>query len=303
MDNITLNFTDTEPEFEEVFGEGVNTSDTYFEIDSSAMLDNLPAYGGMLIAECVLATLQVLISIAATLKIARWGRNYRNQMLTQFSIARLVDRIANLSLFLCPDLTIKTYDILMGVRVHVDLVLVILVIFFIKHMYESLIIVVVKVVKNDLYKVLCCSWLLPLPFSALYVCLVTYNCVSPWMAYFTICCAFRWPVMIIGTGLYLKILFKVTMDSIRYYAKSLTALTFFLCLVINLYVLSADITKLWYAQNYLPIFLNTVLGLILDSLAVCLYVILVLKAYGKTTDRVHRKVNNGISVNNVNSVV
>lgn len=232
-----------------------------------------------IIVEIIMTAIELVLSTTAAIKISRWRRNFRNQMIMQLSIARFIKRVIFFVQFMGEKYGIDSSTIfktsLTACQVYIDFVIIILVCFFIKHMYDSIITVIVKISINNLYNVLCYSWLIPLPVTIANMVVVSTKLLEEWTSYFLICIIFRWPLIIIGTALYLTILYKVLTDKIRKFARSLTILTFFLCLVINFYLLSKDIIKLWCFQSFSTILISYVLGFILNFLILCLYVILI----------------------------
>ncbi|XP_026762826.2 uncharacterized protein LOC113521491 [Galleria mellonella] len=236
-------------------------------------------FGAFIIIEIVMTALELIISIVAALKIQRWRRNYRNQMLMQLSIVRFLKRIVLVIIYLKESKIISTgielETAILSSQTYIDFVIVILVFFFIKHMYDSLIVVLVKISQNNLYKVLICSWLLPLPIAIIFTTLVVTNILNQWLMYLLICCIFKWPLMFMGTVLYLTILHKVLKDKIRQFARSLTIITFLLCLVINFYLFSKDIIELWCGVSFSTLLISYILGFLLNFLILCLYIILI----------------------------
>lgn len=237
-------------------------------------------FEGFIIIEIVMTALELLLSILAASKIARWRRNYRNQMLMQLSLVRFIKRILSLVEF-CRNRGIifsseALTTMLISSQIYVDFVIVILVFFFIKHMYDSLIVVLVKISQHSLVKVLACSWLLPVPISAFGTAIIVNQILDEWLVYLLMCCIIRWPLMLLGTLLYVTIIFRVFKDSIRKFASSLAVTTFLLCFVINLYLFSKDIIFLWCFHSFTTELVSYILGFFLNSLILSLYIILVL---------------------------
>lgn len=236
-----------------------------------------------IIIEIVMTAIEIILSTTTAIKISRWRRNFRNQMMMQLSIARFIKRIIFFVEFMGKKYEVNSSSlfktILTSCQVYIDFVIIILVCFFIKHMYDSLIIVIVKISKNNLYCVLCCSWFLPLPISVACMLIITTQVLDEWTSYFLICLIFRWPLIILGTTLYLTILYKVLTDKIRKFARSLTIVTFFLCLVINFYLFSKDIIKLWCFHSFSTNVISYVSGFILNFLILCFYVILIIPTF------------------------
>ncbi|XP_059054054.1 uncharacterized protein LOC131848268 [Achroia grisella] len=242
--------------------------------------DTLSLFSAFIIIEIVMTALELIISITAALKIQRWRRNYRNQMLMQLSLVRFLKRVVLTVIYLKENNLITTGTQLdaavLGCQTYIDFVIVILVFFFIKHMYDSLIVVLIKISQNNLYKVLICSWLLPLPIAIIFTTVVVTNVLDKWLMYLLICSIFRWPLMLIGTVLYLMILHKVLKDKIRQFARSLTVITFLLCLVINFYLFSRDVIELWCSHSFSTLLVSYLLGFLLNFLILCLYIILII---------------------------
>lgn len=233
-----------------------------------------------IIIEIVMTAIEIVLSTTAAIKISRWRRNFRNQMIMQLSIARFIKRLIFFVQFMGEKYGIDSSTLfrtsLITCQVYIDFVIIILICFFIKHIYDSVIIVVIKISIQNFYSVLRYSWLIPLPISVVNMVIVSTKLLDEWTSYFLICLVFRWPLIIIGTTLYLIIIYKVLTDKIRKFARSLTILTFFLCLIINFYLLSKDIIKLWCFESSSTILISNVLGFILNFLILCFYIILIL---------------------------
>lgn len=251
-------------------------------------------FEAFIVIEIVMTALELILSILAATKIARWRRNYRNQMLMQLSLVRFIKRIISLVEFCRNTGQISSSEalttMLISAHIYLDFVIVILIFFFIKHMYDSLIVVLVKISQNNLVKVLACGWLLPVPISALGTALIVNHIVGKWLVYLLICCVFRWPLMFLGTLLYVTILFRVFKDSIRQFASSLAVTTFLLCLVLNLYMFSRDIIFLWCFHSFTTKLVSYVLGFVLNLLILSLYIILILlnvKCQSKSKNTLH----------------
>lgn len=235
-------------------------------------------FEAFIISEIVMTATELLLSSVAALKISRWRSNYRNQMLMQLSLVRFLKGIIFLIEFkkahlIASSLTGKT--ILTSFQIYIDFVIVILVCFFIKHMYDSVIIVIVKISKFNLYSVLCCSWLLPVPISIIWTAVIVTNLLNERIAYLVICLVFRWPLIFLGTALYFTVLYNVLIDKIRRFASSLTIVTFLVCFVINFYLFSKDIIKLWCFESFSTILISYVSGFILNFLILCFYIMLI----------------------------
>lgn len=238
------------------------------------------------ILELVMTSLELMIWIAAAIKSPRWRKNYRNQMLMQISLARFVKRLIFTFKYLIspeqesPDQKslsegslVRT--VLDSAQIYIDFVIVILVFFFVKHMYDSLIIVLVKVRQNSLYKISICSWLLPAPISAMWTVIIISKILNKWLVYLLICCLFRWPLIFLGTSVYIAVLYRVLSDKIRKFARSLTIVTFLMCLVVNFYLVSKDIIELWCLQSFKTRLISSVSGLVMNFLILSLYIILI----------------------------
>lgn len=232
------------------------------------------------ILEIVMTALELLLSTVAAIKIKRWRKNFRNQMLMQLSVARFIKRLIFLVQFMREksedDPSNKIKIALLSLQIYIDFVIIILVSFFIKHMYDTLIIVIVKISKNNLYSALYWSWLLPIPVSSMWTVITIIEVLDEWMSYFLICLLFRWPLILLGTLTYLTVLYNVMTDKIRKFARSLTVVTFFLCLVVNFYLFSKDVIKLWCFKSFSTILVSYILGFTLNFLILCFYVILIM---------------------------
>ncbi|PZC84217.1 hypothetical protein B5X24_HaOG205412 [Helicoverpa armigera] len=74
-------------------GQFTNISDTSalnITNPESELYNEYPIFQIFVIIELVMTTLELIISIVAAIKMPRWRRNYRNQMLMQLSFASLV---------------------------------------------------------------------------------------------------------------------------------------------------------------------------------------------------------------------
>lgn len=241
--------------------------------------DTSPVFEAFIIIEIVMTALELTLTILATCKLKLWRKNYRNQMLMQLSLVRFLKRIFALIEFLkdkgtIPD-SLQLSTLVTSAQVYMDFVTVILIVFFIKHMYDSLIVVLVKISQNNLVKVLTCAWLLPLPISIVCTAITATKALDNWMMYLLMCAIFRWPLMFIGTLLYITILFRVLNDKIRKFARNLTVITFFLCLVMNLYLFCKDVIWLWCIHTFSTVLLSYLLGFAMNFLVLCLYLTLI----------------------------
>lgn len=241
--------------------------------------DTSTVFEAFIIIEIIMTTLELILTIWATCKLKLWRKNYRNQMLMQLSLVRFLKRIFILIEFLkdkgsIPD-SLQLSTLVTSVLTYIDFVIVILIVFFIKHMYDSLILVLVKISQNNLVKVLTCAWLLPLPISIVCTVLTTTKVLDYWMMYLLMCAIFRWPLMFIGTLLYITILFRVLNDKIRKFARNLTVITFSLCLVMNLYLFCRDVIWLWCIHTFSTVLFSYILGFVMNFLVLCLYLILI----------------------------
>lgn len=241
--------------------------------------DTSPVFEAFIIIEIVMTALELTLTILATCKLKMWRKNYRNQMLMQLSLVRLLKRIFTLIEFLkdkgsIPD-SLQLSTLVTSAQIYTDFVTVILIVFFIKHMYDSLIVVLVKISQNNLVKVLTCAWLLPLPISIVCTAITATKVLDDWMMYLLMCAIFRWPLMFIGTLLYITILFRVLNDKIRKFARNLTIITFLLCLVMNLYLFCKDVIWLWCIHTFSTILLSYLLGFAMNFLVLCLYLTLI----------------------------
>lgn len=241
--------------------------------------DTSPVFEAFIIIEIVMTALELILTILATCKLKLWRKNYRNQMLMQLSLIRFLKRIFILIEFLkdkgtIPD-SLQLSTLVISAQIYTDFVNVILIVFFIKHMYDSLIVVLVKISQNNLVKVLTCAWLLPLPISIVCTAITATKVLDYWMMYLLMCAIFRWPLMFIGTLLYITILFRVLNDKIRKFARILTIITFLLCLVMNLYLFCKDVIWLWCIHTFSTILLSYLLGFAMNFLVLCLYLTLI----------------------------
>lgn len=233
--------------------------------------------------EILMTTIELIVSIVAAIKMPRWRRNYRNQMLMQLTFARFIKRIIFTVKFMddhhkITHSTVVT-DLIHCFRIYIDFVIVILVFFFIKHMYNSLIIVLVKISHNSFYRVLTCSWLIPIPISIGWTVVIITEFVDEWYVNLFICSLFRWPLIFLGTGLYLTIVYRVLSDKIRQFARSLTVVTFFLCLTINVYLFSKDVFDLWCIHSLSTLIISYISGFLMNVLILILYIVLIMLSY------------------------
>lgn len=237
------------------------------------------AFDAFNILEIVMTSLELMLWIGAAIKMPRWRKNYRNQMLMQLSVARFIKRLIFTCMYLQKQGAITGWihltTFLNSSQIYIDFVIVIFVFFFIKHMYDSLIIVLVKCRQNSLYKVSICAWLLPAPISAVWTAVIVCKALNEQLVYLLICCIFRWPLILMGTAVYVTILFKVLSDKIRKFARSLTVVTFLMCLVINFYLVTKDVIKLWCVQSLNTTLLGYVSGFAMNFLILTFYIILI----------------------------
>lgn len=233
-----------------------------------------------IILEIIMTALELFIWIAAAIKVPKWRRNYRNQMLLQLSLARFIKRVFFMFQYFAThnffSTTSNTGIVLSSFQIYVDLVVVTLVFVFIKHMYDSLIIVMVKLNQTNLSKILICAWLIPIPISAVWSAIIFGQVLDIWTVYFIICCFFRWPMMILGTWLYVTILYRVLSEQIRKFARSLTITTFLLCLVTNFYLFSKDVIELWCLKSFITLLISYLSGFLLNFLILTFYIILII---------------------------
>lgn len=273
---------------------GVSTSNTsetdmdYNTTDSAQRFKNVypvtsTMFEAFIITEMVMTALELIISITTVIKMPRWRKNYRNQMLMQLSLVRFVKRIVLLLKFYDDQSTNPTMSTLTificSAQIYVDLVIALLVIFFINHMYNSLIIVLVKISKNTFYKTCICMWFLPVPISAAWTAVLVFKVLDEWTVYLLICCVFKWPIIFLGTCFYIIILYQVLSDKIRKFARSLTILTFLLCLVTNFYLFSKDVIELWCLKSFFTLLISYLSGFLLNFLILCLYAVLIVLNY------------------------
>ncbi|KAJ8716121.1 hypothetical protein PYW08_013406 [Mythimna loreyi] len=239
------------------------------------------------IIELVMTSLELIISIFAASKMPRWRRNYRNQMLMQLTFARFIKRIIFTLKFLDCQGNIALDDIVKNVlycfQIYMDFVIVVLVFFFIKHMYNSLIIVLVKISHNSFYRVLFCSWLIPIPISVVCTTVIVTGLMEKWYVTLMICSIFRWPLIFIGTSLYIAIVYRVMSDNKRQFARSLAVVTFLLCLNINVYLFSKDVMDLWCITSLMTLLISYVSGFLMNFLILVLYIILIIFSYNNKT--------------------
>lgn len=252
---------------------------------SSTRYDEI--YSAFNILEIVMTSLELMLWIGAAIKMPRWRNNYRNQMLMQLSVARFIKRLVFTIRYytteanpqkqetIASDSWENFYVFLSSAQIYIDFVIVILVFFFIKHMYDTLIIVLVKCRQNSLHKVSMCAWLLPAPISAVWTAIIVCKALDEKLVYLIICCVFRWPLIFIGTAVYITVLYRVLTDKIRKFARSLTVLTFFMCLVINFYLFSKDVIKLWCFESQNTTLISYVSGFVMNFLILTFYILLI----------------------------
>lgn len=237
-------------------------------------------FEAFIIIEIVMTALELIIWTVAAIKTQRWRKNYRNQMLLQLSVVRFLKRLVFLVIFLKENKIIECSEginyALLSATIYIDFVIVILVFFFIKHMYDSLIVVLVKISETRLWKVVTCSWLVPLPLSGACTAVVATRVLDPGLVYLLICCLFRWPLMLLGTVLYLTILYKVLNDKIRKFARSLTIITFLMCLLINFYLFSKDVIELWCLKSFTTLLISYISGLLMNIIILGFYIVLIM---------------------------
>ncbi|KAH9637186.1 hypothetical protein HF086_016208 [Spodoptera exigua] len=191
----------------------------------SLVYNNYSIFGTFVVIELVMTTLELIISIVAAIKMERWRKNYRNQMLMQLTVARFIKRIIFTFKFLeCRDKITDSEAVanfLYCFQLYIDLVIAVLVFFFIKHMYNSLIIVLVKISQNSFYKVMSYSWLIPIPIVVVCSVIIATDFVDKWYVNLLMCSVFRWPLIFVGTGVYIAIVYRILSDRIRQFARSL----------------------------------------------------------------------------------
>lgn len=286
------NASETElPTSTEEFFDVTNTEDIDNSTEANVFYSEYPetmsVFEAFMITEIIMTALELTISVLAAIKIPRWRKNYRNQMLMQLSLARFVKRVILLLKFYDernkPSFS-NTNTTLNISQIYIDFVIVVLVFFFIKHMYDSLIVVVVKLNQESLNKISICSWLLPLVITAIWAVIIIAKVLDEWYVYLFICCLFRWPLIFVGTMVYITIVYKVLSDKIRRFARSLTIVTFLMCLVTNFYLFSKDIIELWCLKHsYLTLLTSYISGFLLNFLILCFYVILIILNFNHNT--------------------
>ncbi|XP_060802514.1 uncharacterized protein LOC132902242 [Amyelois transitella] len=241
--------------------------------------DTLSVFEAFIMIEIIMTAIELCIWTVAALKIQRWRKNYRNQMLMQLSVVRFLKRLIFLLVYLrdCSVITtsVPVNTILISSQFYIDFVIVFLVLFFVKHMYDSLIVVIVRISQNNLIKKLAVAWLLPLPITMACTSIISFNVLNEWTVSLLICSLIRWPLILISTILYLTILFRVLKEKIRKFARSLAVITFLLCLVINLYLFSKDVINLWCLNSFPAVLTSYLLGFFLNFLILCLYITLI----------------------------
>lgn len=253
----------------------------------SVMYSEYPIFGTFVVIELVMTTLELIISIVAAIKMEKWRKNYRNQMLMQLTVARFIKRIIfTFKFFECRDKITDSEAVanfLYCFQLYIDLVIVVLVFFFIKHMYNSLIIVLVKISQNSFYKVMSYSWLIPIPITVVCTVIIVTNLVDKWYVNLLMCSVFRWPLIFVGTGVYITIIYRVLSDKIRQFARSLAVVTFLLCLTINVYLFSKDIMDLWCLVSLPTLLIGFISGFLMNVLILVLYIILLILTYQNKT--------------------
>lgn len=230
-----------------------------------------------IVIEIVMVVLELLLSIGAAVKMKQWRRNYRNQMLTQISLVRFLKRVIGYIIFLEKNRAIPTQQepslLNLCSIIYFNFVTIFLVFFLIKHMYDTLIVVFVKVTKNSLYKVTIFAWLFPIVLTGLWIAFISYNVMDKWLVDLIFCSLFKWTFTVIGTILYICILHRIIEDKFRKFAASLAIITFMLCLTINMYTITSDISRLF--RCYSLIVMKYIFGFVLNCLVLCLYVALI----------------------------
>ena len=243
-------------------------------------------FSSFVLIELIMTTIELIITIVAAIKMPKWRKNYRNQMLMQLTFARFIKRIIFTFKFLeCQGITFTETiaSVLNCCLIYIDFVIVILVFFFIKHMYNSLIIVLVKISHMSFYRVLYCSWLIPVPISVAWTLVIITELMGKWQVNLLICSIFRWPLIFIGTGLYIAIVYRVLSDKIRQFARSLAVVTFLLCLSINVNLFSKDVIELWCLKSLVTLLISYISGFLMNFLILVLYIILIILSYNNKT--------------------
>jgi hypothetical protein len=258
--------------------------------------ENLTPFEAFVIIEIIMTALELIMWIFAAIRIPKWKKNYRNQMLLQISVIRFFKRLVFLIVFLKELEVIPRTEALettlLSLQIYIDFVIVILVFFFIKHMYDSLIVVLVKISELSLYKVLLHAWLLPIPISAVWTAIVANGVLNYWSVYLLICAVFRWPLMLLGTLLYLTILYRVLTDRIRKFARSLAITTFLLCLIINFYLFSKDVIELWCLDNFSTLLVSYISGFLLNLLILYFYIVLIMLNFKSMNTKLSQSIPN-----------
>lgn len=254
--------------------------------------DALSVFEAFIITEIVMTALELLIWAVAASRMQRWRKNYRNQMLLQLSVVRFLKRLVFLIVFV-NDKSVEPKSeepnaFLLSLGIYIDFVIVILVFFFIKHMYDSLIVVMVKISENNLWRVVTCAWLVPIPISGVCTAIVATGLLDSWLVYLLTCCLVRWPLMLLGTVLYLTILYRVLKDKKRQFARGLTVITFFMCVIINFYLFSKDIIELWCLKtSFITLVISYISGFLMNTLILLFYITLIILNFRcKTSDSV-----------------
>lgn len=265
----------------------VNGSDLFSFKNENELYSEYSIFETFVVIELVMTTIELIITTIAAIKMPRWRKNYRNQMLMQLTFARFIKRI----IFTCKFLecqgnitfTETITHVLNCFQIYIDFVIVVLVFFFIKHMYNSLIIVLVKISHLSFYRVLSCSWLIPVPISVAWTTVIITNLMDKWYVNLLICSIFRWPLIFIGTGLYIAIVYRVLSDKVRQFTRSLAVVTFLLCLSINVNLFSKDVIELWCLKSLVTLLISYISGFLMNLLILVLYIILIILSYNNKT--------------------
>lgn len=269
FENIAFNNSETT--FLKLNSNGSDTTFNEFDINNNV-------YEIFMITDIIMTAVELLILCIATCVWLRWRRNYRNQIFIQLTFTRFAKRIILYLLVLCEKYPCaqSVRIVVLNLHIYIDYVMLFLVLFFIKHMYDSLVIVFVKCSPINLMKVSLCTWLIPLPISMMCTAVIVTGLLEKWFVYLLICCIVRWPLILIGTYVYITIVYKVIIDKARQFMRGLTVITFLLCVTINLYLFSQDIIVLWCLKTTYAVLIGHILGLLVNSLILFLYSVLII---------------------------
>lgn len=190
--NETDNFYSLELEF-------IKSLDTFF----------ISSFTGL-----VLSGLGLIILISTMKLFPIWGKKYQNQILLHFMVSRFLNSLCHITTLLIAlkfdkDFTYTPLIIMDFFKAYFELVLTMWMLFFTKHLYEMLVVIIIIKMKHKLLKQSVIAWLIPILPSTLYF-LASLN--SMYICKFIIGIIFKWIITLINCVLFVKIILSVLMN-------------------------------------------------------------------------------------------